>query len=83
MFSVASRSVGGVFEELVAFFRPSVVHVREERERLELMRDEEGDAARPLGGDRGGLSVTVAPGWDGPRGPRHEEPPLDSRGLVV
>jgi hypothetical protein len=83
VFSVASRSVGAVFEELAAFFRPSIIHVREERERLELMRDEEGDAAGRLGGNRGGLSVTVAADWDGPRGPRRDEPPLDSRGLVT
>ena len=78
---LGSRAVGAVFEEIVAFFRPSIVHVREERERLELMREEEGDAARRLGGDADGLSVRVPEGWEAPRGPRRRRLSYDSRGI--
>ncbi len=76
-----SRGVGAVFEELIALFRPSVVHVREERERLELMREEEGDASRRLGDDAHGVRVSVPAGWEAPRGPRRREDAYDSRGI--
>ena len=48
VFSVRSRAIGSVFDELVAFFRPTYAHVREEKQRLDLMREEEGDAAPPV-----------------------------------
>ena len=31
-----SRSIGSVFDELLAFFRPTYAHVREEKQRLDL-----------------------------------------------
>ena len=37
-----------MFDDIVTFFRPTYAHVREEKERLELTREEAGDAAPPL-----------------------------------
>jgi hypothetical protein len=75
-----ARAVGAVVDDVLAFLRPSVVHVREERQRLELMRDEEGDADHPLAGDRS-LVLRVPAGWQAPHGPRRREPAYDSRGI--
>jgi hypothetical protein len=73
VFSVRSRAVGAVFDELVTFFRPTYSHVREERQRLELMREEEGDAApRLVGGVR--VDVTVPQGYQAPPGRRRRAP---------
>ena len=85
VFSVRSRAIGSVFDELVAFFRPTYAHVREEKQRLDLMREEEGDAAPPAA-RRGGRGQDVACR-------RATRPPAalvappssrpDSRGIVV
>ncbi len=77
-----ARAVGAVVDDVLAFLRPSVVHVREERQRLELMRDEEGDADQPLAGDHS-LVLRVPAGWQAPRGPRPRELAYDSRGIEV
>ena len=84
VFSVRSRAIGSVFDELVAFFRPTYAHVREEQQRLELSREEEGDAApeRLPGGTEVRLSIPAS--YEPPAGPRRrDEPPPDSRGIVV
>ena len=84
MFSVRSRAIGSVFDELVAFFRPTYAHVREEKQRLDLMREEEGDAAPPLLLGDAEVRMRVPPGYQPPHGPRrHTEPPPDSRGITV
>jgi hypothetical protein len=81
VFSVRSRAVGAVFDELVSFFRPTYSHVREERERLELMREEEGDAApRRVGG--ADVTVSVPADYRGPRG-RNHPPRRTPQGPVV
>jgi hypothetical protein len=84
VFSVRSRAFGSVFDELVAFFRPTYAHVREEKQRLDLMREEEGDAGPRLRVGESEVRVSVPEGYHAPRGPRRptEEPP-DSRGIVV
>lgn len=58
------------------FFRPTYSHVREEKQRLLLTREEIGDGAPPL--RVGGVQVTVFLPKDyqppeGARGPRHLE----------
>ncbi|WP_345203350.1 DUF6191 domain-containing protein [Fodinibacter luteus] len=85
MFSVGSRAVGAVFDDLVAFFRPTYSHVREEKQRLELTREDAGDTAPPLrrGADGVAVRLAVPPGYEPPNGPRRGDPPSDSRGLVV
>ena len=84
MFSVKSRAIGSVFDELVAFFRPTYAHVREEKQRLDLTREEEGDAGPRLRVGEAEVRMTVPQGYQAPSGPRRptEEPP-DSRGIVV
>ena len=77
-----ARAVGAVVDDVLAFLRPSVVHVREERQRLELMREEEGDADRPLAGDPP-FELRVPSGWQAPCGPRREPRSYDSRGIAV
>jgi len=73
-----------VFDELVAFFRPTYAHVREEKQRLDLMREEEGEAAPRLRVGESEIRMSVPEGYEAPRGPRrHTEPPPDSRGIVV
>jgi hypothetical protein len=81
VFTVA-RAVGAVVDDVLAFLRPSVVHVREERQRLELMPEEEGDADRPLAGDPS-FELRVPADWKPPSGPRPRELPYDSRGIEV
>ena len=79
-----SRSFGSVFDELVAFFRPTYAHVREEKQRLDLMREEEGEPGPRLRvGDVRGHGCRC-PDYVPPSGPRPptEQPP-DSRGIVV
>jgi Family of unknown function (DUF6191) len=84
VFSVRSRAIGSVFDELVAFFRPTYTHVREEKQRLDLMREEEGEGAPRLTVGEVRVRVSVPDGYEAPRGPRaHPEPPPDSRGIVV
>jgi Family of unknown function (DUF6191) len=84
MFSVRSRAIGSVFDELVAFFRPTYAHVREEKQRLELMREEEGDAGPRLRIGDSEVRMSVPQGYQPPSGrrPPIAEPP-DSRGIVV
>jgi hypothetical protein len=77
-----ARAIGAVVDDVLAFLRPSVVHVREERQRQELMRDEEGDADHPLTGEPA-LRLRVPAGWEAPQGPRRREPAYDSRGIEV
>jgi hypothetical protein len=76
-----ARTVGAVLDDVLAFLRPSIVHVREERQRLELTREEPGDAGRRLCGDGGGLSVREPTGWEAPRGPRRRDLSYESRGI--
>jgi hypothetical protein len=84
VFTVRSRAIGAVFDELVAFFRPTYSHVREEKQRLDLMREEEGDAAPPLRLGDVEVRLSVPTGYEAPSGPRRRtEPPSDSRGIVV
>ena len=79
-----SRSIGSVFDELVAFFRPTYAHVREEKQRLDLMREEEGEAAPRLRVGESEVTMSVPVDYEAPRGPRRPtEPPPDSRGIVV
>jgi len=81
---VRSRAFGSVFDELVAFFRPTYAHVREEKQRLDLMREEEGEAAPSLRVGESEVRMSVPQGYQGPCGPRRRtEPPPDSRGIVV
>ena len=84
MFSVRSRAIGSVFDELVAFFRPTYAHVREEKQRLDLTREEEGDAGPRLRVGEAEVRMRVPEDYRAPSGPRRptEEPP-DSRGIVV
>ena len=84
MFSVSSRSIGSVFDELVAFFRPTYAHVREEKQRQDLMREEAGDAGPRLRVGESEVTMSVPPDYVPPSGPRPPtEPPPDSRGIVV
>ncbi len=83
VFSVHSRAVGAVFDDIVAFFRPTYSHVREEKQRLELTREEDGDAALPLRLGGAEVRLRVPEGYEPPSGPRRHEPPRDSQGLVV
>jgi hypothetical protein len=84
MFSVRSRAIGSVFDELVAFFRPTYAHVREEKQRLELMREEEGEGGPRLTVGEAEVRMSVPKGYEAPHGPRRAtEPPPDSRGIVV
>ena len=84
VFSVRSRAIGSVFDELVAFFRPTYAHVREEKQRLDLMREEEGDAAPPVRIGEADVRMSVPEDYQAPHGPRRPtEPPPDSRGIVV
>ena len=84
VFTVRSRAIGTVFDELVAFFRPTYSHVREEKQRLDLIREEEGDAAPRLRVGEAEVRLSVPEGYQAPSGPRRptEQPP-DSRGIVV
>ena len=84
VFSVRSRAIGSVFDELVAFFRPTYAHVREEKQRLDLMREEEGDAAPRVRIGEADVRMSVPEDYRPPQGPRRPtEPPPDSRGIVV
>ena len=79
VFSVRSRAIGSVFDELVAFFRPTYAHVREEKQRLDLMREEEGDAGFHGRGDLGnnGPVPKALPCWcpcPRPRDRHHRRP---------
>ncbi len=81
---IRTGGFAAALDDILSFLRPSQVHVREERQRLELTRDEEGDAGAPLPGDeRSRLSLSVPSGYVAPRGPRVEQPEADSRGIVV
>jgi hypothetical protein len=84
VFTVRSRAIGAIFDELVAFFRPTYSHVREEKQRLDLIREEEGEAAPPLRIGETEVRMSLPQGYEPPSGPRRptEEPP-DSRGIVV
>ena len=84
MFSVRSRAIGSVFDELVAFFRPTYAHVREEKQRLDLMREEEGDAGPRLRVGEAEVRMSVPEGYQAAQRPAtpHRGPP-DSRGIVV
>ncbi len=66
--------MGAVFDELLTFFRPTHVHVREERERLELLRDTAGDAGPRLRVGDTEVTLTVPEDYDGPRAPRGRAP---------
>ena len=83
MFSVQSRAFGAVFDDLVAFFRPTYSHVREEKLRLELTREEAGDAAPllRLGGVR--VTMSVPKDYEPPRGRARARHPRDSHGSIV
>ena len=84
MFSVNSRSIGSVFDELLAFFRPTYAHVREEKQRLDLTREEQGDAGPRLRVGESEVTMSRAPDYEPPSGPRRPtEPPPDSRGIIV
>jgi hypothetical protein len=84
MFSVRSRAIGSVFDELVAFFRPTYAHVREEKQRLDLTREEEGDAAPTLRLGDTQVRMSVPADYEPPQGPRrHREVPRDSQGFTV
>ena len=79
-----SRAIGSVFDELVAFFRPTYAHVRQEKQRLDLTREEEGDAGPRLRVGEAEVRMSVPVGYQAPSGPRRPtEPPPDSRGIVV
>ena len=79
-----SRAIGSVFDELVAFFRPTYAHVREEKQRLDLTREEEGDAGPRLRVGEAEVRMSVPDGYRAPSAPRRPtEPPPDSRGIVV
>jgi hypothetical protein len=81
---IRTGGFAAALDEVLAFLRPSVVHQREERQRLELSRDEEGDAGPGLPGDpRYGVSLSVPEGYVAPSGPRVERAEADSRGIVV
>ena len=83
MFWVHSRAVGAGFDDIVAFFRPTYSHVREEKQRLELTREEGGDAAPPLRLGSAEVRLRVPEGYEPPNGPRRHDPPRESQGLVV
>jgi len=75
-------AVGAVFDDIVGFFRPTYSHVREERQRLELTREDLGDSAPPQPGGVH-VRVTLPPGYTPPRGPGRGDPSADSRRQVV
>jgi len=84
VFSVNSRTIGSVFDELLAFFRPTYAHVREEKQRLDLNREEPGDAGPRLRVGESEVTMSLPPDYEPPSGPRRPtEPPPDSRGIVV
>ena len=79
-----SRAIGSVFDELVAFFRPTYAHVREEKQRLDLTREEGGDAGRRLRVGEAEVRMALPEGYEPPSGPRRPKPePPDSRGIVA
>ena len=83
MLSVRSRAFGAVFDDIVAFFRPTYSHVREEKQRLELTREEDGDAAPPLDPGGGQVRLTLPPDYEPPSGPNRSVTPTDSPGAVL
>lgn len=78
-----SRAVGAVFDDLVTFFRPTYTHVREEKQRLELTREEAGDAAPPLRLGDALVTMSVPKDYQAPAAARGRVTPRDSQGLAV
>ena len=83
MFSVRSRAVGAMLDEIITFLRPSYAHVREEKQRLELFREEEGDAAPPLVLGDARVRMSVPKDYEPPSNSRERETPRDSQGLII
>lgn len=72
-----------MFDELVAFFRPTYSYVREEKLRLELTREDAGDATPRLNGGDAQFTMSIPEDYEPPSGPRVRGTPRDSQGLVV
>jgi hypothetical protein len=83
MFSVRSRAFGAVFDDIVAFFRPTYSHVRQEKQRLELTREEADDASplRHVGG--GHVRVMIPPDYEPPAGLLKRAIPRESQGIAL
>jgi hypothetical protein len=83
MFSLRTRSFGAVFDDIVVFFRPTYSHVREEKQRLELTREEPGDDAPsgPLAAGR--VRMTIPPDYESPGAQRGRAATQDSHGTSV
>ena len=75
--------MGAVFDDLVTFFRPTYAHVREEKQRLELTREEAGDAAPQLRLGDALVTMSVPKDYEAPAAARGRGTPRDSRGLAV
>lgn len=80
---VRSRAVGAVFDDLVAYCRPTSSYVREEKLRLELTREDAGDAGPPLRLGEALVRMSIPEGYEPPAGPRDRSAPRDSQGLAI
>ena len=83
MFTVRTRSFGAVFDDIVVFFRPTYSHVREEKQRLELTREEPGDAASSVHLAAGRVRMSIAPDYEPPGAHRGRAATLVSHGTAV
>jgi hypothetical protein len=83
MFSVRTRSFGAVFDDIVVFFRPTYSHVREEKQRLELTREEPGAAAPSEHLAAGPVRMRIPPDYEPPGVQRGRAATLDSHGTAV
>lgn len=83
MFSLRTRSLGAVFDDIVVFFRPTYSHVREEKQRLELTREEPGDAAPSVRLGAGRVRMRIPPDYGSPEARRGRAATQDSHGTAV
>ena len=83
MFSVRARSFGAVFDDIVVFFRPTYSHVREGKQRLELAREEPGNAAPSVHLAAGRVRMRLPPDYEAPGAHRGRAAPVDPHGTAV
>jgi hypothetical protein len=72
-----------VFDDIVALFRPTYSHVREEKFRLELTREEAGTAAPPLRLGGAQVTISVPKDYEPPAGARGRGTPRDSQRYIL
>ena len=72
-----------MFDELVTFLRPTYSHVREEKLRLELTREDASDAAPRLHGIGPQFSILVPESYEPPSGAHVRRIVSDSQNPVL